>query len=175
MHLQYGLSTASVQDQYRLSTDSVQTQYRLSTDSVQTQCRLSTDSIQTQYRLSRDDVFFRKLKKYLSLNAPHRLFSESWTTDTQWRLKSKISEKLGRCGRQNMLPQYLKIWEWEWIFGRAVKAISPLGVRSPWLQYIQSKVRWRFPKILWPSQNIWTLTCIVILFSRLWGPKICTY
>ena len=26
-----------------------------------------------------------------------------------------------------------------------------------WLQYIQSKVRWRFRKILWPSQNIWTL------------------
>ena len=23
-----------------------------------------------------------------------------------------------------------------------------------WLQYIQSKVRWRFRKILWPSQNI---------------------
>ena len=54
------------------------------------------------------------------------------TTDTQWRHKSKISENLGRCGRQNMLPPYLKIWEWEWIFGRAVKAISSLGVRSPW-------------------------------------------
>ena len=26
-----------------------------------------------------------------------------------------------------------------------------------WLQYIQSKVRWRFRKILWPSQSIWTL------------------
>ena len=26
-----------------------------------------------------------------------------------------------------------------------------------WLQYIQSKVRWRFRKIFWPSQNIWTL------------------
>ena len=25
------------------------------------------------------------------------------------------------------------------------------------LQYIQTKVRWRFRKILWPSQNIWTL------------------
>ena len=29
-----------------------------------------------------------------------------------------------------------------------------------WLQYIQSKVRGRFRKILWPSQNIWTLTLI---------------
>ena len=34
---------------------------------------------------------------------------------------------------QTILWRYLKIWEWEWIFGRAVKAISSLGVRSPWL------------------------------------------
>ena len=33
-----------------------------------------------------------------------------------------------------MLPTYLKTWEWEWIFGRAVKAISSLGVRSPWVE-----------------------------------------
>ena len=49
-----------------------------------------------------------------------------------------------------------------------------------WLQYIQSKVRWRFCKILWPSQNIWTLPwplcckslrfCGSIVFLRL-----CTY
>ena len=61
--------------------------------------------------------------------------ARSRTTDTQWRHKSKISEKLGRCGRQNMLPPYLKIWEWEWISGRAVKAISSLGVRSPWARW----------------------------------------
>ena len=29
-----------------------------------------------------------------------------------------------------MLRPYLKIWKWEWIFGRAVKAISSPGVRS---------------------------------------------
>jgi hypothetical protein len=58
--------------------------------------------------------------------------SGSLTTDTQWRHKSKISEKLGRCGKQNMLWPYLKIWDWDWIFGRAVKAISSLGVRSSW-------------------------------------------
>ena len=56
------------------------------------------------------------------------------TTDTQWRQKSKISEKLGRCVRQNMLRLYLKIWEWKWIFGRAVKTISSLGLRIPCLQ-----------------------------------------
>ena len=31
-----------------------------------------------------------------------------------------------------MLWPHLKIWDWDWIFGRAVKAISSLGVRSPW-------------------------------------------
>ena len=54
------------------------------------------------------------------------------TTDTQWRHNSKKSEILGRCGRQNMLRPYLKIWDWDLIFGHAVKAISSLGVRSPW-------------------------------------------
>ena len=67
------------------------------------------------------------------LPAWKREYLSSRTTDTQWRHKSKISEKLGRCGRQNMLSPYLKIWEWEWIFGCAVKAISSLGVRSPCL------------------------------------------
>ena len=43
-----------------------------------------------------------------------------------------------------------------------------------WLQYIQSKVRWRFRKILWPSQNImnFTLTCnelgINLALKRIW-------
>ena len=53
------------------------------------------------------------------------------TTDTQWRHKSKMSEKLSRCGRQSMLWLYLKIWDWNWIFGHAVKAISSLGILSP--------------------------------------------
>ena len=53
--------------------------------------------------------------------------------------KSKISEKLVQCGRQNMLWPYLKIWDWDWIFGRAVKAISSLGIRSPW------PAQWMFP------------------------------
>ena len=30
-----------------------------------------------------------------------------------------------------MLQPYLKIWDWELIIGRAVKAISSPGVRSP--------------------------------------------
>ena len=93
-------SSNSVQTQYSLSTGSVQTQfqryfsffnrfneiieryfeiifrqYRLCTDSVETQYRLNKDSVQTQHK---DDirVFFGKLKKYLSLHTPHRLFSE---------------------------------------------------------------------------------------------------
>ena len=50
--------------------------------------------------------------------------------DTQLKHKSKRSENLGRCGRQNMLRPYLTIWEWEWIFGHSVKATSSPGVRS---------------------------------------------
>ena len=61
-------------------------------------------------------------------------FYPQQTTDTQLRQKSTKSEILGRCGRQNMLRPYLKIWDWDLIFGLAVKAISSLGVRSPWLQ-----------------------------------------
>jgi hypothetical protein len=38
-----------------------------------------------------------------------------------------------------MLQWYLKIWEWEWIFGRAVKAISSPGVRSPWWELLAKK------------------------------------
>ena len=39
-----------------------------------------------------------------------------------------------------MLWPYLKIWDCDWIFGHAVKAISSLGVRSPcaqvtWLEF----------------------------------------
>ena len=54
-----------------------------------------------------------------------------WSMDTQWRHKSKKYENLGWSGRQNMLQPYLKIWEWELIFGGTVKVISSPGVRSP--------------------------------------------
>ena len=37
-----------------------------------------------------------------------------------------------------MLRPYIKIWEWEWFFGHAVKAISTLGVWSPCLSPIYS-------------------------------------
>ena len=46
------------------------------------------------------------------------------------------------------------------------------------LQYIQTKVRWRFRKILWPPQNIWTLTwqekefAIFFYFSFLFNHEI---
>ena len=65
--------------------------------------------------------------------------SDAPTTDTQWRHKLKKSENLGQCGRQNMLRPCQNIWEWELIFGLAVKAIFLPGVRSPccysWLYY----------------------------------------
>ena len=36
-----------------------------------------------------------------------------------------------------LLRRYLKIWEWELIFDRAVKVISSPGVRSPWYLHLQ--------------------------------------
>ena len=33
-----------------------------------------------------------------------------------------------------MLQPYITIWDWDWIFGHAGKAIFSLGIRSPWLQ-----------------------------------------
>ena len=44
-----------------------------------------------------------------------------WTTDIQWRHKSKKSENCGRYGRQNMLRLYLKLWDWDLIFGRTLQ------------------------------------------------------
>ena len=44
--------------------------------------------------------------------------------------KLKKSENLGQFGRQNMLRPYLRIWDWDWIFGRAVKAIFSPEVRD---------------------------------------------
>ena len=76
------------------------------------------------------------------------------TTDTQWRHKSEM----GRCGRQNMLWPYLKIWDWDWIFGRAVKAISSLGVRSPCHQLTKCH-RLAFD-VLWSRPLLWS--CRVI-------------
>ena len=89
----------------------------------------------------------------------------SRTMDTQWRHKSEISEKLGRCGRQNMLPPYLKIWDWDWIFGRAVKAISFLGVRSPWsvVYCIYSNL---YVKVLFLMKIVFRITrrpCLTVL------------
>ena len=47
-----------------------------------------------------------------------------------------------------MLPPYLKIRDWDWIFGRAVKAISSLGVRSP-CHKPKSVARTKFYHSLW--------------------------
>ena len=69
------------------------------------------------------------IKKYLPNKGTYVLY-HGLRTPKEGTIQ-KISEKLGWCGRQNTLWPYLKIWEWEWIFGHAVNAISSLGVRSP--------------------------------------------
>ena len=66
---------------------------------------------------------------------------------------------------KDMLRSYLKVWDWDWIFGRAVKAISSLGVCSPWAK------SFAFPtgillllftiKVL--AEYIWYIVCRQIL------------
>ena len=78
---------------------------------------------------------FKIIQNFSFCSSGHSIYSSlhSRTTDTQWRRNSKKPEILSRCGRQNMLWPYLKIWDCDLIFGRAVKAISSTGVRSPCL------------------------------------------
>ena len=76
--------------------------------------------------------FFLIISKALTKHEGPNCLLRSRTGNAQWMHKSKKSENLGRCGRQNMLRPYLIVWNWELIFGRAVKAISSLDVCSPW-------------------------------------------
>ena len=46
-------------------------------------------------------------------------------------IKQRNLKFLANMADKNMLRPYLKIWDWDLIFGRAVKAISSPGVRSP--------------------------------------------
>ena len=49
------------------------------------------------------------------------------------------------------------------IFWEGHKILQNLPLTFDCSTYLQSKVRGRFRKILWPSQNVWTLTRILIL------------
>ena len=57
----------------------------------------------------------------------------------------KVKSKKIWADVADMLRPYLKIWEWEWIFGRAVKAISSPGIRRPCLLGQANKDLWSFP------------------------------
>ena len=61
-----------------------------------------------------------------------------------------------------MLRPYLKIWDWDWIFGRAVKAILSLGVRSPWLPLFTIE-KWNINLLLGSKGHIW-MTCSMFFF-----------
>ena len=109
------------------------------------------------------ELFLDTIRRFISLCIAR-------TTDTQWRHKSKISEKLGWCGRQNMLRPYLKIWDWDWIFGSAVKAVSFLDIRSPWLSAFSC---WHFFTVFFCSLQYIVVPCNYlrpsgILCASLW-------
>ena len=69
------------------------------------------------------------------------------------KLSAMIRKKQLHWDFWNVLLKVHIFWEGHKNFAKS----SP----NFWLQYIRSKVRRRFRKILWPSQNIWTLPTLV--------------
>ena len=69
---------------------------------------------------------------------------------TRW----KIEKKMQHCARVLIL----------------IIKVQNFAKSSPnfWLYVLQSKVRWIFCKILWPSQNIWTLYALTSLSHWRW-------
>ena len=89
-------------------------------------------SCQDSYFVLSWDTMLTKELRYLFICLSKLL--ENWSfnffrishglrTPNEGRNQRYLYENLGWCGRQNMFRSYLKIWEWEWIFGRAVKSI----------------------------------------------------
>ena len=60
-----------------------------------------------------------------------------------------------------------------YIFWEGHKILRNLHLTFDYSLYIQSKVRWRFRKILCPSQNIWTLKASCLKRNR--NMLICSY
>ena len=73
-------------------------------------------------------------------------WSETRTTDTHWRHKSKISKKLGRCSRQNMLWPYspknlgsgseFSAVQWRLfpLWATVVRKVKECGMQPKWQQ-----------------------------------------
>ena len=76
----------------------------------------------------------KKIKELALRNTDLTSFDKRW-----WSL----------CSKYFLSCKDHTFWEGHKIFAKSSSKF--------WVQYIQSKVRWRFRKILWPSQNIWTL------------------
>ena len=69
-----------------------------------------------------------------------------------------------------MLQPYLKIWEWKWIFGRAVKAISSSGVRSP---CIYLKLSNKILQVVGEFIICWEVTIDKVVHTVACGAVIC--
>jgi hypothetical protein len=89
-----------------------------------------------QRRFKMINGLVKDLPYWLNIINNNLQVSNARTTDTQWRHKSKKSEILGRCGRQNMLRPYLKNWGGIWIsavqWRRFSHRVSVVRVRMHW-------------------------------------------
>ena len=90
-----------------------------------------------------------------------------------------------------MLQPYLKIWDSDWIFGRAVTAIFSLGVHSPCLKRSHCRIYWKdfgstvqktgflqrnemlLPRVLWLTWDlIYRKLGLLLLLSRSLGLRL---
>ena len=74
--------------------------------------------------------WYSNVKNFKSLTCFRRY--HGLQTSNEGIIQKKKSENLGRCDKQNILWQYLKIWEWELIVCHTVTTISSRGLRSTW-------------------------------------------
>ena len=70
------------------------------------------------------------------------------------------------CQRGFELLRRNRVWIYSWIVSfkfiyseKASKFCEISNALQIWLALHGTNLQWRFPKILWPSQNIWSLPC----------------
>ena len=87
-----------------------------------------------------------------------RIFSRRESKTRLWQEINKWKNLWVESQVQQYCSNVHIFWEGHNIFAKS----------SPhfWLALHRTKVRWRFHKILWPSQNIWTLLLRLVHFSE---------
>ena len=106
--------------------------------------------------------FFKKSAQEMS-TLTRILFSYLHSSDFLLLLlfqKKIINQGSSLASMASMHSIYCKVHT----FWEGHKILRNLHLTFDYSQYIQSKIGWRFRKILWPSQNIWALHIRTVSF-----------